>query len=62
MKTVDVFLIAMAMLFGASMFYAINSTLHTIAVSAFRLGCHSTGATLEVVEKCKDMAEEKVKW
>lgn len=62
MKTVDVFLIVVSIAFGASMFYAISSGMHNIAVNAFRLGCHSTGATFEVIQQCREMAEEKVKW
>ena len=60
MKTVDFFLIAVAIMFGASMFYAIHSGLQSIAVSAYRIGCASAGATLEVVEQCKDQARVKV--
>jgi uncharacterized membrane protein len=62
MKAVNIFLIVVTILFGASMFYVINTGLHNIAVTAFRLGCHSTGATFEVIEKCREMAEEKTKW
>lgn len=60
MKTVDVFLIVAAMSFGASVFYAIGSSLHNINVSAFRIGCANAGATLEVVEQCRALAEQKV--
>lgn len=60
MKAVDFFLIAMAMLFGASMFYAIHSGLQNIAYSAYRIGCASTGASLEVVEQCKSQVRSKV--
>lgn len=62
MKAVNILLIVVTILFGASMFYVINTGLHNIAVIAFRLGCHSTGATFEVVQQCREMAEEKTKW
>lgn len=56
MKVVDFFLIVVAVLFGASLFYALSSMLNSVAVSAYRLGCASVEAPMEVIEKCKAQA------
>ena len=57
MKTVDLLLIVAALVLVMTLFYAIAAGLHNINVRAFRIGCASTGAT---VEQCRALAEQKV--
>lgn len=60
MKTTDIIPVIVFVLFVSSMAYIGITSLHNAAVSAFRLGCHSSGATIEVVEQCRALAESKV--
>lgn len=62
MKAVDIFVIVVSMMFGAALMYATTSMIHQISISAFRMGCANVGATFEVVQQCREMAEEKTKW
>jgi hypothetical protein len=60
MKAIDIIPTAAFVLFVLSMAYIGITSLHHAAISAFRLGCHSSGATIEVVEQCRALAESKV--
>jgi hypothetical protein len=39
--------------------YIINDGIHSIRVNSFKIGCMSSGASVEAIEQCKTLSEEK---
>lgn len=39
--------------------YIIIDGIHSIRVNSFKIGCMSSGAPIEAIEQCKNLAEEK---
>ena len=38
----------------------INNGLHDIRVSSFKIGCMNVKTSIDIIEECKNLAEEKV--